>query len=145
MTRAGAALLRFDLLPALCRWQLAPFAHQSLPLRRWHLLEALEALMQALALGRRHLAEFALIGARLLALFRRHLLPVCDPLADFFASRRWQGDPVFGFLQHVRLPARRQLIPLLPQRCQHFALGWIQARPGACCRRWRFGACRRWH
>ena len=112
-----------DLLSALCRRQCSPFAHQSLTLRGRQLLEALEALVQALALSWRHLAEFAFIGTRLTALLRRHLLPMRDPLADLFALRRWQGDPVLGFLQHVRLPARRQLTPLLLQRCQHFALG----------------------
>lgn len=124
MSRGSAVmLLLLDLLPALCRRQLAPFAHQPISLCGRQLLEALEALVQALALRRRHFAEFTFIGTRLPALLRRHLLPMRNPLADLFAPCRWQGDPVLGFLQHLRLPAWWQLVPLLLQRCQHFALG----------------------
>lgn len=131
--------LRDDPVPLLRRWQFAPFADQLLALRRWHLLEALEALVQALALRRRQLAEFAFIGTHLPALFGRHLLPTGDAFADLLPPRRWQGDPVLCFLEHVRLPLRRQLVPLLLQRCQYLALGRIEARPGTRCRRRRLG------
>src|SRR6185312_15119606 len=116
-----AAVLRPDPLPALRGRQFTPLLHQPLALRGRQLLVALEAVVQALALGGRQLAELALVGARILALFRRHLLPAGDAFADLFAPARWQGDPALGLLQHVRLPARRQLVPLLLQRRQHVA------------------------
>src|SRR6185437_510272 len=127
-----AAILRPDPLSALRGWQFAPPLHQALALRGRQLLEALEAVVQALALGRRQFAELALVGARILALFRRHLLPAGYPLADLFTPAGWQGDPALGLLQHVRLPAWRQLVPLLLQRRQHVALGRVETRPRMC-------------